>query len=352
MSDHEVSEGVMRDAARQANQETASAEPAQDVARQQTAEVDRSETQGATLLQARDQAAEAAGSSWDEARAKDGQDLDAVWDQIDPEAADLLKEAFRDVAEQADRAREALLDPSREESDRDVLSDDLAQVDEQMWSARRDVAQALDASRQGDQAAVVAALASLDARADQLSAMRPDDADRLFDNADIAEVERRLEKGEFEAQGKGLRELRLNIDINEQQAVANGGAWDEASNKQFLERMTNQVTKNALEEQRDAPDLPMISLREARDQGEQAFREAAFAMLDRRFSEVEELATITQEAREGMKTLDRDERTLASALNRAIRDRIEAQATDEAQMVAEALKVVDVELRRSRDRQT
>ena len=361
MSDHEVSEEARQEAARQANQQDRSAQPTQEAARQQTADTNRSETQSATRAQERDQAATAttgggvqeavADSAWDEARDQDRGELEVAWDQVGAEAADQLKDAFRGVAEQADKTREALIDQSRQDGGRDVLSDSFAQVDEEMWGARRDVAQARDAGMQGNESAVSEALQSLEARAEKLAELRPDNADRLFTSADIAEAERRLEQGEFQAQGKGLRELRLNIDIDEPQAVANGGAWDEASNKQFLERMTNQVTKSALEEQRDLPDLGSISLREAREQGEQAFREAAFAMLDRRFSEVDELAAITSEARDAMQNLDRDDRTLANALNRSIRDRIEAEATDDARLVAEALRVADIELRRSRDRQ-
>jgi hypothetical protein len=355
--DHAMSEEQRKEASRIANQQNAVAKPTQEAAQQNAVEATRAETRSLTqtvdLQQAKaadqeNEQDEAADSLWDEARDQDREDLADAWDQVSPDQEQQLKDAFNDVAERADAARQALIDQSADAGGRGAVSEQLSAIDEEMSGARRDVAQALDAAAQGNDKAVDDALQSLEARANEVAKQEPE-SDRLFAPGDIAEAERRLDVGEFRAQGQGLRELRLNLDIDEPKSIVNGGAWDDPANKQFSERMTNQVTKGGLEEQREPPELPVISLREAREQGAEAFKQAALGMLDRRFSETEELKAVTAEARGAMTNLDRDDRTLANALNNAIRDRIESASTEAAKLVAEALQVADVELRRRRE---
>jgi hypothetical protein len=291
----------------------------------------------------------AADAAWDQARDRDRQDLATSWDQLGSDQAQYLKDAFQDVAELADQIREVLVEQAADDDGPEVSAERFAAVDEQMHGARRDVAQALESARQQtDDSGVEQARQALEERGRELSALAAEMNQFVISDRDIAALLQRLDDSEFSAQGNGMRELRLNIDIDEPQAIANGGDWGEASNKEFLERMTNQVTKNRLEQQGERLDLTTISLREAMEQGEQAFREAAFSMLDRRFSEVEELETVVREARDAMRNLDRDARDLANALNAAIRDRIANESTEAARLVAEALRATGVELRRKR----
>jgi hypothetical protein len=60
--------------------------------------------------------------------------------------------------------------------------------------------------------------------------------------------------------------------------------------------------------------------------------------MTRTFSEVKELENITQDARAAMRNLNRSPRKLADAINKAIRGRIARAATEDARLVADALR--------------
>ncbi len=130
---------------------------------------------------------------------------------------------------------------------------------------------------------------------------------------------------------------RLRIDIDEPNAVSQGGRWDDAGNKQFLEKYTNRNTKNDLVDQNPSPAKPQISLQDAKNQGLEAFRKAAGEMLTRRFSEVKELEAITRDARNAMRNTTGNPRDLANRLNQAIRDAIREGKSPEAKLVKDAL---------------
>ena len=143
--------------------------------------------------------------------------------------------------------------------------------------------------------------------------------------------------------GKGLRESIVKIDIDEPVPISRKGAWNDPANKQFMERFTNQQTKNAgIETGTSTPARPPISLAEAAKKGPEAFKRAANEMLTRPFSEVKELNQITEEARMAMRNLNRPDRVLADAINRSIRGRIAKAATPEAQLVNRALTEVGI----------
>ncbi|MCG7405327.1 SpvB/TcaC N-terminal domain-containing protein [Caballeronia zhejiangensis] len=142
----------------------------------------------------------------------------------------------------------------------------------------------------------------------------------------------------FTAMGKGLREAKLALNVDEILAVANGGSWSDPANKQFLDWMTNQFTKNAGIGSHTIPARPQISLREALAKGPEEFRKASAELMTRRFSEVEELEKITNDAAAAMKNTNRVPRKLADAINKAIRGRIAREATGEAKIVAKALR--------------
>ena len=145
--------------------------------------------------------------------------------------------------------------------------------------------------------------------------------------------------------GKGLRRLRVFLDIDEPTAVSKQGAWDDPANKRFLERTTNQLTKNDLSEFAAAPPplTQPISLAQAEANGPAAFKAAADQMLVRRFSDIEELTRITQDARAAMTNVNRPVGSLRSAINRAIRQRIRLAATPDAARVARALRVAGID---------
>jgi len=142
--------------------------------------------------------------------------------------------------------------------------------------------------------------------------------------------------------GQGLRETVLRLDIDEPTAVSAGGAWDNPANKQFMERLTNQQTKNALTDLSPQITRSQISLAEAAAQGDEAFAAAAREMLTRPFSEVKELEQITNEARAAMRNTNSTPRVLANNLNRAIRGRIASGASPEAALVNRALRTAGV----------
>ncbi|MFF4606443.1 SpvB/TcaC N-terminal domain-containing protein [Streptomyces sp. NPDC001339] len=163
-----------------------------------------------------------------------------------------------------------------------------------------------------------------------------------FTDADIDQALSRLESG-ARAVGKGLRGAAARINIDEIQAVARGGSWDDPANKQFLESMTNQVSKGARIDPRVVAPRPPFSLAQAATEGEEAFRRAAGEMLTRPFSEVQELEAITRDARGAMTSLNRTPRKLADAINSAIRRRIATGATTEAGLVNRALRTVGID---------
>jgi Domain of unknown function (DUF4157) len=144
--------------------------------------------------------------------------------------------------------------------------------------------------------------------------------------------------------GKGFRTFAsVTMDIDEPVAVSRGGAWDDPANKRFLESTTNRLTKNALVESAPPGPTGTISLRAAKAQGPAAFRAAAYAMLNRNFSDVVELAAVTREARAAMRNLNRPVPALRDAINESIRGRIERAATPDAKLVNEALRVIGVD---------
>jgi len=153
----------------------------------------------------------------------------------------------------------------------------------------------------------------------------------------VGGIEDRAESGK-------LRRLAARIDIDEPQAISNDGAWDDPANKQFMESVTNRATKSDLEDQTGYEPREPISLAEAFEKGPEAFRKAANEILERRFSEIEELAELTRQAREAMTSnLDDDERELANRLNSGIRYRIRNETSPEGELVAEALRVIGLD---------
>ncbi len=142
----------------------------------------------------------------------------------------------------------------------------------------------------------------------------------------------------FTAMGRGLREARLALNIDEILAVSTGGSWSSANNKQFLDWMTNQFTKNAGIASHQIPARPQISLAEELAKGAKEFREAASQLMTRGFGEVKELEKITNDAVAALKNTNRSTRDLANAVNKSIRGRIARAASDETKIVARALR--------------
>lgn len=163
----------------------------------------------------------------------------------------------------------------------------------------------------------------------------------LFTPAEISGVVNNLEHM-VKAVGQGLRETITRLDIDEPNPVSRGGAWDDSANKQFMERLTNQQTKNAGIGRSTTPARPRISLAQAARQGPEAFRQAANEMLTSRFSGVQELDQITREARGAMRNLNRPKRELTDAINESIRGRIARGATAETQLMQRALREVGI----------
>jgi hypothetical protein len=226
-----------------------------------------------------------------------------------------LKEAFADFAAQADALRQntqAELATAPDDAERGALTARLQQIETDLAGARRDVGVAIENAAVLGDAAAFDACQQIDERAAELARA----ADRLFSDADVAEALRRISDGEMRWTGQGLREVALRVNIDELVAVANNGAWDDPANKRFSESMTNQVTKNDLEEQNAIPALPVITQRDARDAGPEAFQAAALGMFDRRFSEVVELTNINDAARAAMRNLDRDDGALKKSVER------------------------------------
>jgi hypothetical protein len=170
-------------------------------------------------------------------------------------------------------------------------------------------------------------------------------SDRLFSEGDIEHAIGRLEDT-AEPIGQGLRSRRrVSADIDEPIAVSKGGAWDDPANKRFLESITNRLTKNDLTEVAPTAPTGQISLRAARAAGDAEFRRAARAMLDRNFSQVDELAAVTMQARSAMQNTNRPVGRLRNAINRSIRRRIARGSSPEAQLVNEALRVLGIDPR-------
>jgi RHS repeat-associated protein len=142
----------------------------------------------------------------------------------------------------------------------------------------------------------------------------------------------------FTAMGQGLREAKLMLNIDEIMAVSRGGSWSNPGNKQFLDWLTNQFTKNAGIASHNIPARPQISLAEELAKGAKQFREAASQLMTRRFSEVKELEKITNDAVAALKNTKRSARDLANAVNKSIRGRIARAASDDAKIVARALR--------------
>jgi RHS repeat-associated protein len=175
------------------------------------------------------------------------------------------------------------------------------------------------------------------------SPVRFRDHDGRQDNDEINQVVGNLET-RARPVGQGLRETVLQLDIDEPIAVSRGGAWDDPANKQFMERLTNQQTKNALIDSSPEVHRPQISLAEASAQGEEAFAAAARDMLTRPFSEVSELEQVTIAARGAMRRRTTGTpRELANRLNFAIRGRIARGATPAAALVNRALRVAGID---------
>src|SRR5262249_364105 len=137
------------------------------------------------------------------------------------------------------------------------------------------------------------------------------------------------------------RALKINID--EIKAISQRGSWWNPKNKQFLDWMSNQATKPRFKWTHVMPSRKQISLASELAKGEEAFLEAAKSLMVRRFSEVKELKAITMAAKDAMRNLSRPRRELASAINQAIRGRIARAATEEARLVARALRTVGVD---------
>lgn len=143
----------------------------------------------------------------------------------------------------------------------------------------------------------------------------------------------------FTSMGQGLRSVGIKLNIDEITAVSNGGSWSSAGNKQFLDSITNQFTKNAGIATHQIPARPQISLAEEMQKGVQEFRTAASQLMTRTFSEVKELESLNNAAVSGIRNLDRSSRELANAVNASVRGRI-ARAADKA------LTAADVGLKR------
>ena len=180
-------------------------------------------------------------------------------------------------------------------------------------------------------------------RSGRALACQEDEKERLFSDTDIEQSVGKIEEAGTPV-GQGLRGFeRVSLDIDEPVAVSKGGAWDDPANKRFLERTTNQLTKNALTEVAPSPAGRTISLSAAKAEGPAAFRTAAEEMLTRNFSEITELADVTNEARAAMRNLNRSVRDLTDALNESIRGRIAAGRSPSAKLVNEALRTVGVD---------
>ncbi len=168
--------------------------------------------------------------------------------------------------------------------------------------------------------------------------------DRLFSSDEIDDLVAGMDH-DAAPLGKGLEHFtHVSLDIDEPIAVGgpNKGAWDSAANKRFLERKTNQRTKHDLPEFAPSPPPKQISLQAAEALGDAAFKAAAREMLIRNFSEVNELAAVTQQARGAMKNVNRPTDELRDAINKSIRGRIENCSGPEATLVNKALRAVGV----------
>ena len=180
-------------------------------------------------------------------------------------------------------------------------------------------------------------------RSGRALARQEDEKERLFSDAEIEQSVGKIEDTAAPV-GKGLRGVeRVSLDIDEPVAVSKGGAWDDPANKRFLERTTNQLTKNDLAEVAPGPPGRTISLRAAKAEGPAAFRAVAEEMLTRNFSDVAELVDVTNEARAAMRNLNRPVRDLTDALNGSIRGRIAAGRSPSARLVNEAFRTVGVD---------
>ena len=139
-----------------------------------------------------------------------------------------------------------------------------------------------------------------------------------------------------------LRAAALKMNVDEILAVANGGSWADPKNKQFLDWLTNQATKNAGISTHTIPPRPQISLAEELAKGPEAFRKAAGELMTRNFGEVKELESLTERAVGAIKKLNRPARKLADAVNKSVRGRIARGATEDAELVAKALREIGI----------
>jgi hypothetical protein len=171
---------------------------------------------------------------------------------------------------------------------------------------------------------------------------KPESGEPLFSPEEVDEA---LQNPEDMRSGKLRTKVRPKQDVDEPIPVASGGPWDDPDNKTLLESMTNQATKGNRVDPRSAGAArkPPISLADAELAGPEAFREAAKELLYRRFSEVEELEKIHNDARAAMRVLTGTNRELANSLNNAIRGRIARGATPEARLVNKAFKVLGID---------
>ncbi|MGJ0506827.1 MAG: SpvB/TcaC N-terminal domain-containing protein [Methylocystis sp.] len=140
-----------------------------------------------------------------------------------------------------------------------------------------------------------------------------------------------------------LREAALKLNVDEIRAVANGGSWSDPKNKQFLDWLTNQATKNAGVSSHTIPPKAQISLAEELAKGPEAFRKAAAQLMVRNFGEVKELESLTAKAVGAIKKTNRPSRALADAVNKSIRGRIARAATEDAKLVSDALKEIHID---------
>jgi RHS repeat-associated protein len=140
-----------------------------------------------------------------------------------------------------------------------------------------------------------------------------------------------------------LRQAALKLNVDEILAVANGGSWSDPKNKQFLDWLTNQATKNAGVSSHVIPPKPQMSLAEELAKGPEAFRKAAAELMVRNFGEVKELESLTAKAVGALKKTNRPASDLRTAVNKSIRGRIARAATEDAKIVSDALKEISVD---------